>query len=66
MTERNFMVEYDELQVPEGEWPNDDEASDIMLGFAATDDSHSSRSGCAGLVLVVSVIIFSLGLDFGR
>lgn len=48
------MVDHDEPQ--EDEWPNDDEANDIMLAYAATDDSHGSGSGCAGVFLVLTLI----------
>jgi hypothetical protein len=50
--------ECDEL--PEEDWPNDDEANDIMLAYAATDYSHSSTSGCAGLVLLLTPILVIL------
>lgn len=50
--------ECDELQ--DDDWPNDDEANDIMLAYAATDDLNSSDSGCAGVVLVSTIIIFAL------
>lgn len=46
------MDDRDDLQ--ENEWPNDDEANDIMLAYAATDDSHGSASGCAGVVLILT------------
>lgn len=49
--------DYDEL--PEDECPNDDEANDIMLAYAATDDSHGSGTGCAGVVLVLTIITFA-------
>lgn len=45
--------DYDDL--PEDDWPNDDEANDIMLAYAATEDSHGSKSGCAGVVLVLTL-----------
>lgn len=44
----------------EDDWPNDDEANDIMLAYAATDDLHSSRSGCAGVVLAITLVTFTL------
>lgn len=52
------MDEWDGEQ--EGEWPNDDEANDVMLAYAATDDSHSSGSGCAGVVLFLIVPLIAL------
>ena len=53
------MIE-DRDETPEDEWPNDDEANDIVLAYAATDDSHTSSSGCAGAVLVLTLISFAL------
>lgn len=46
--------------VPDDKWPNDDEANDIMLAYAATDDAQGSGSGCAGVVLILIVIIIAL------
>lgn len=46
--------------LPEDDWPNDDEANDIMLSYAATDDLHSSGSGCAGVVLLLTIFTFAL------
>ena len=46
--------------LPEDDWPNDDEANDIMLAYAATDDLNPSGSGCAGVVLVLTMITFTL------
>ena len=39
---------------------NDDEANDIMLAYAATEDSHGSGSGCAGVILILTVTIIGL------
>lgn len=47
--------ECDELQ--DDDWPNDDEANDIMLAYEATDDLSGSGSGCAGVVLFLTIII---------
>ena len=44
----------------EDEWPNDDEANDVMLAYAATDDSHSSVSGCAGVLLILILTMVAL------
>ncbi|MBK8464922.1 MAG: hypothetical protein IPL32_03745 [Chloracidobacterium sp.] len=44
----------------EVEWPNDDEANDITLAYAAADDSHGSGSGCAGVVLTLTVTVLAL------
>ena len=52
------MVDHDEPQ--EDEWPNDDEANDIMLAYAAADDSRGLRSGCAGVFLVLTIISCAL------
>lgn len=49
-----MIDECDEL--PDDDWPNDDEANDIMLAYAATDDLNSSSSGCVGVVLLTAVI----------
>ena len=37
----------------EDEWPTDDEANDIMLAYEATEELDGSRSGCAGVVLLL-------------
>lgn len=42
------------------EWPNDDEANDIMLAYEATDDSHGPGSGCAGVVLILIATLIAL------
>lgn len=52
------MDDCDERQ--EDEWPNDDEANDVMLAYAATEDSHGSGSGCAGVTLILIVTMFGL------
>lgn len=52
------MDEWDVEQ--EEEWPNDDEANDVMLAYAPTDDSHDSESGCAGVVLILIVPLIGL------
>jgi hypothetical protein len=53
-----MIDECDEMH--DDEWPNDDEANDIMLAYEATGDLRDSRSGCAGVVLVMTLITFSL------
>lgn len=50
--------ECDELQ--EDEWPNDSEANDIILAYASTDESAYSESGCAGTVLAITLVTFTL------
>jgi hypothetical protein len=52
------MDDRDDLQ--EDEWPNDDEANDVMLAYAATKHSHGSGSGCAGAVLILTLTTFAL------
>lgn len=49
-------VTHDRDALPQDEWPNDDEANDTTLAYAATDDLHGSGSGCAGAVLVLTII----------
>jgi hypothetical protein len=44
----------------EDEWPNDDEANDIMLAYAAREDSHGSGSGCAGVALILIATMTAL------
>ena len=43
----------------EDEWPNDDEANDIMLAYAATEETSDPRSGCAGGVRVLCITILA-------
>lgn len=52
------MDDHDDRQ--EDEWPNDDEANDIMLAYAANEDSPGSGSGCAGVVLILIVTLLAL------
>lgn len=52
------MDESDNLQ--EDEWPTDDEANDVMLAYAATEDSHGSGPGCVGVVLILIVTLIAL------
>lgn len=47
-------------ELPEDEWPNDDEANDIMLAYAATEDSHRSGSGCSGVILILTMTALAL------
>ena len=47
-------------ELPEDEWPNDDEANDVMLAYAATDDSDGSTSGCAGVILILTITTIAL------
>jgi hypothetical protein len=44
----------------EDEWPSDDEANDIMLAYASEEGSDGSGSGCAGIVLVLIVMLTAL------
>ncbi len=44
----------------EHEWPNEDEANDVMLAYAANEDSHGSGSGCAGVVLILILCLLAL------
>lgn len=53
-------------EMPDDDWPNDDEANDIMLAYAATDDLKPSGSGCAGVVLVLMIFTFALVWTFVR
>ncbi len=41
-------------------WPNDDEANDVVLAQAATEDSYGSGSGCSGAVLILIVPLIAL------
>lgn len=43
----------------QNEWPDDDEANDIMLAYEATEPSHGSGSGCAGVVLILTIAIIA-------
>jgi len=45
--------EVDELQ--DEDWPNDDEANDIMLAYAATEYEPGPRSGCATGILLYAL-----------
>ncbi|MGD9564013.1 MAG: hypothetical protein AB7F88_18315 [Pyrinomonadaceae bacterium] len=45
-----MIDECDEL--PEDDWPDVDEANDVILENAATDYPRGSGSGCAGVVLM--------------
>lgn len=40
---------------PIDEWPNDDEANDIMLTYAADDDHDIAGSGCAGVIMILII-----------
>jgi hypothetical protein len=51
----NGCDELPESELLEDEWPNEVEANDVMLAYEATDDTHGSGSGCAGLVLVLTI-----------
>lgn len=51
---------------PEDDWPNDDEANDVMLAYEATDDLRDSRSGCAGVVVALTFIAFALVWTLAR
>ncbi|MGE3468444.1 MAG: hypothetical protein AB7J13_16100 [Pyrinomonadaceae bacterium] len=44
----------------EDDWPNDEEANDVMLAYAATDGSYGSGSGCAGVILISIVTTIAL------
>ena len=44
----------------EDEWPNDDEANDIMLAYAAEEERHGTNSGCAGVILILLITMISL------
>ncbi len=46
--------------LPEDEWPNDDEANDIILAYETMEDPNGSGSGCAGVVLVLTVLLIAL------
>ena len=52
------MNDCDEL--PDEEWPNDDEANDIVLAYAADDVPAGSGSGCAGVVLILIIVLTAL------
>jgi len=52
--------ELPETELLEDEWPNEVEANDVMLAYEATDDTHGSGSGCAGLVLVFTITGFAI------
>lgn len=39
------------------DWPNDDEANDIMLAYAAIEYETGPRSGCASELLLCLIII---------
>jgi hypothetical protein len=52
-----MIDECDEMR--EDDWPNDDEANNIILAYAAEDELKTSRSGCAGAVLAITFITFS-------
>jgi hypothetical protein len=56
----------DSDELPEDEWPNDDEANDIMLAYAATDDLPTSGSGCAGAVFVLTIITIAFFWTLAR
>ena len=46
----------------EDDWPNDDEANDIMIAYEA--DDHGTGSGCAAvfLMLITTVALIARGL----
>jgi len=43
----------------EEEWPNDHEANDIMLAYAANEESNGSGAGCAGVVLILFITVIA-------
>lgn len=43
------------MAIDHDEWPNDDEANDIMLAYAADDDPDSAVSGCAGVIMILII-----------
>ncbi len=53
------MNEWDDLA---DEWPNDDEANDIMLAYAADEEGGrpGSGTGCAGAVLTFVLFVFAM------
>ncbi|MCC6451615.1 MAG: hypothetical protein IT171_01930 [Acidobacteria bacterium] len=53
-------------EMPDEDWPNDDEANDIMLAYAATVDLRPSVSGCSGVVLLLMLFTFALVWTFVR
>ncbi len=53
-----MIDEYDEP--PDDDWPTEDEANDIILAYEATDDLRGSGSGCAGVVLILTLTTISL------
>jgi hypothetical protein len=44
----------------EDEWPNDDEANDIMLAYASEEDTHGTGSGCAGVITILVITLLAL------
>lgn len=55
---KRMTVEF--VEPPENDWPNDDEANDVMLSYAADDDSHASGGGCTGVVLILILTVIGL------
>jgi hypothetical protein len=53
-------------ELSEDEWPNDDEANDVMLAYEATDGTPRPVSGCTGLILVLTIITLAVIWTFVR
>lgn len=55
-----MICECDDLL--EDDWPNDEEANDIMLAYAATEYEPGPRSGCASGILLLCLIVITVVL----